>query len=63
GVTLWHISGLDNYSIPRPLYLKGGSEPGVNGNTTGSGLGGDFLGSDAGQPTMAERPSPAAARL
>jgi outer membrane protein assembly factor BamB len=42
---VWHISGLDNYSVPRPLYLKGKSESGVR-NTTGSGPDGDFLGSD-----------------
>jgi subtilase family serine protease len=42
-VRLWHIAGLDNYSIPRPLYQKGSV---AQGNTTGSGSGGNFLGSD-----------------
>jgi subtilase family serine protease len=42
---LWHISGLDNYSIPRPLYER--STAGVKSNaTTGSGPGASFLGSD-----------------
>jgi subtilase family serine protease len=43
-VSLWHIAGLDNFSIPRPLYRK--AVAGVKSNTTGSGTGGDFLGSD-----------------
>jgi subtilase family serine protease len=43
-VPLWHIAGLDNFSIPRPMYRK--AAPGVKSNTTGSGPGGDFLGSD-----------------
>ncbi len=43
-VPLWHITGLDNYSIPRPASLVRDSE--VRGNTTGSGPNGYFLGSD-----------------
>lgn len=43
-VPLWHIGGLNNYSIPRPLYLKGAL--GVQSGATGSGPGGSFLGSD-----------------
>ncbi|HEX4808923.1 MAG TPA: S53 family peptidase [Bryobacteraceae bacterium] len=43
-VPLWHITGLDNYSIPRPASLVRDSE--VRGNTTGSGPSGYFLGSD-----------------
>jgi hypothetical protein len=42
-VPLWHIAGLDNFSVPRPLYEKASSG---NRNTTGSGPGGSFLGSD-----------------
>jgi subtilase family serine protease len=42
-VPLWHIGGLDNYSIPRPAYIKG--DPGAS-NATGSGPGGTFIGSD-----------------
>jgi subtilase family serine protease len=42
-VPLWHIAGLNNYSIPHPLYLKGST---VQGDTTGSGPSGSFLGSD-----------------
>jgi subtilase family serine protease len=41
---LWHISGLDNYSIPRPL-VKRASKPKSNA-TIGSGPGASFLGSD-----------------
>ncbi len=44
GVPIWHISGLDNYSIPRPMGLQHALE--VKGNTTGSGPGGYFIGSD-----------------
>jgi kumamolisin len=43
-VPLWHISGLDNFSIPHPASL--GRDLGVRGNTTGSGPSGYFLGSD-----------------
>jgi len=42
-VRLWHISGLDNYSIPRPQYVRNGEHPLA---TTGSGPGASFLGSD-----------------
>jgi subtilase family serine protease len=42
---LWHISGLDNYAIPRPLYKR--RDPNVKPNaTTGSGPSASFLGSD-----------------
>jgi kumamolisin len=52
---LWHISGLDNYSIPHPMlvsksdYAKArGIDPGivVSHATTGSGPSASFLGSD-----------------
>jgi kumamolisin len=52
---LWHISGLDNYSLPHPLYSKKsdyaaahGIEPDavVKHATTGSGPSASFLGSD-----------------
>jgi subtilase family serine protease len=52
---LWHISGLDNYSIPHPLLVSRtewatahGVSPGsaVSHATTGSGPSGSFLGSD-----------------
>ncbi len=44
-VQLWHISGLDNYSIPRPQIVR--KENGINPlATTGSGPGASFLGSD-----------------
>ena len=44
-VGLWHIAGLDNYSIPRPALAR--RNPGVTTNATiGSGPSGSFLGSD-----------------
>jgi len=45
---LWHIAGLDNYSIPRPLVQhRNDSHVGLNPNaTTGSGPSASFLGSD-----------------
>ena len=52
---LWHISGLDNYSIPHPMLVRKSDyakahpiEPGtvVSHATTGSGPSGSFLGSD-----------------
>ncbi len=54
-IPLWHISGLDNFSIPHPLYVKrsdfarahGIPEERVIGHaTTGSGPSASFLGSD-----------------
>jgi kumamolisin len=44
-VRLWHISGLDNYSIPRPAIVRRGSRV-KSKATTGSGPGASFLGSD-----------------
>ena len=53
--SLWHISGLDNYSIPHPLYVKKSDyarEHGISPEavirhaTTGSGPSASFLGSD-----------------
>ena len=41
---LWHITGLDNFSIPRPASLMKAAKG--TGNTTGSGPGGNFIGSD-----------------
>jgi subtilase family serine protease len=51
---LWHISGLDNYSIPHPMYVKKsdyakahGLDPNhISNATTGSGPSASFLGSD-----------------
>ncbi len=52
---LWHISGLDNFSIPHPMYVKKsdyarehGIDPSkvVTHATTGSGPSASFLGSD-----------------
>jgi kumamolisin len=52
---LWHVSGLDNYSSPKPLYVKRSdfaaahgieAENVVSHATTGSGPSASFLGSD-----------------
>lgn len=52
---LWHISGLDNYSIPKPLFVRKtdyaaahgiSPEEVVKNATTGSGPSASFLGSD-----------------
>ncbi|MBV8136769.1 MAG: S8 family serine peptidase [Deltaproteobacteria bacterium] len=52
---LWHISGLDDYSIPHPLYVKRSEVAAARGvdaralvshATTGSGPAASFLGSD-----------------
>jgi subtilase family serine protease len=52
---LWHISGLDNYSIPHPLFVKKSDYAKAHGispdavvthATTGSGPSSSFLGSD-----------------
>ena len=44
-VRLWHISGLDNYSIPRPAFVRQSAHAKSNA-TTGSGPSASFLGSD-----------------
>jgi subtilase family serine protease len=53
--TLWHISGLENYSIPHPLFVKKSDYAKAHGirpqdvvsyATTGSGPSASFLGSD-----------------
>ncbi|HEY1986302.1 MAG TPA: S53 family peptidase [Terracidiphilus sp.] len=53
--SLWHVSGLDNYSIPHPLVVKKSDfaaahgiypEAVVSHATTGSGPSASFLGSD-----------------
>jgi kumamolisin len=52
---LWHISGLDNYSIPHPMFVKRSDYAKAHGidvqavvshATTGSGPSASFLGSD-----------------
>ncbi|MDB6013025.1 MAG: hypothetical protein JWL65_5275 [Gammaproteobacteria bacterium] len=54
-VKLWHVSGLDNYSVPHALYQKRGEFAAARGvtpeslvkhATTGSGPSASFLGSD-----------------
>jgi kumamolisin len=43
-VPLWHVTGLDNYSIPHPASLR--QDASAKPNTTGSGPSGYFIGSD-----------------
>ncbi|HTZ90705.1 MAG TPA: S53 family peptidase [Alloacidobacterium sp.] len=44
---LWHVSGLDNYSIPHPAGLTRNNNASAKSNaTTGSGPSASFLGSD-----------------
>jgi subtilase family serine protease len=45
-VQLWHIAGLDNYSIPRPNIVRRNSSAEKSNATTGSGPSASFLGSD-----------------
>jgi kumamolisin len=54
-IALWHVSGLDNYSIPHPMYVKKSDYAKAHGispdqvvkhATTGSGPSASFLGSD-----------------
>jgi subtilase family serine protease len=45
-VQLWHISGLDNFSIPKPAGLHKNTDPSRRNATTGSGPSASFLGSD-----------------
>jgi kumamolisin len=45
-VPLWHISGLDNYSIPQPALRVNEDLSGHSSATTGSGPSASFLGSD-----------------
>jgi len=47
GVQLWHITGLDNYSLPKPMYVKRENPSGAGSNaTTGSCPSKSFCGSD-----------------
>ena len=46
-ISLWHVSGLDNYSIPHPAGLSRNANANVQPlATTGSGPSASFLGSD-----------------
>jgi subtilase family serine protease len=45
-VPVLHISGLDNFTLPRAKNIKSSQARGGNGKTTGSGPGGQFIGSD-----------------
>jgi kumamolisin len=53
--SLWHVSGLDNYSVPHPMFVKRSDYAAAHGidtkevvshATTGSGPSASFLGSD-----------------
>lgn len=48
GISLWHVAGLDNFSIPHPAGLTHNpqSSGSKSGATTGSGPSASFLGSD-----------------
>jgi kumamolisin len=46
GVRLWHISGLDNFSIPRPNLVRRDASEARSNATIGSGPQASFLGSD-----------------
>jgi len=45
-VPLLHISGLDNFTLPHAKSIRSSQEKGETGKTTGSGPGGNFIGSD-----------------
>jgi subtilase family serine protease len=45
-VQLWHIAGLDNYSIPHPNVVRRNNSDEKSNATTGSGPSASFLGSD-----------------
>jgi len=45
-VPVTHVVGMNNYSIPQPLYQQSASGSGSQSNPTGSGPYGSFLGSD-----------------
>jgi subtilase family serine protease len=45
-VQLWHIAGLDNYSIPHPNIVRRNNSAEKSSATTGSGPSASFLGSD-----------------
>lgn len=44
-IKLWHVTGLDNYSLPHPMGLRKVDEEAMP-RTTGSGPSGAFIGSD-----------------
>ena len=45
-VPLLHISGLDNFTLPHAKNIRSSQEKGETGKTSGSGPGGNFIGSD-----------------
>jgi subtilase family serine protease len=45
-VPVLHITGLDNFTLPRSHMVRPAAIPAMTGKTTGSGPGGQFIGSD-----------------
>jgi kumamolisin len=45
-VALWHVTGLDNFSVPRPASLVKTPDRRRGGRNPGSGPDGDYIGSD-----------------
>jgi subtilase family serine protease len=45
-VPVLHISGLDNFTLPRSRMVRPAERPATTSKTTGSGPGGQFIGSD-----------------
>jgi subtilase family serine protease len=45
GVAVLHVTGLDNFVIPKPRFVKAPAND-INSSGTGSGPGGNFIGSD-----------------
>jgi kumamolisin len=45
-IRLWHVSGLDNYSTPRPALIRSANGGEKSSATIGSGPSASFLGSD-----------------
>jgi hypothetical protein len=46
GMPILSVDGLSTFSLPHPMLKKAQPNAAVHGNTTGSGAGGQFLGSD-----------------
>src|ERR1700691_707541 len=45
-VPVLHVSGLDNFTLPHAKNIRSSQQSGAIGKTTGSGPGGNFIGSD-----------------
>jgi hypothetical protein len=60
-VALWHITGLDNFSIPRPASLMRLRKRSVTPRAQARDPAGLFTAATCGRPTTVEQPLPAAA--